>query len=406
MRHNKKLFFVLPTLLFMPMMGSAQTDVKDSENQVVGVFTVQGENGKQSNPGTIVKYKKQELYVQKGDVYYDIDMTLEWPVIEGGTEKDISHNVFNVDADDMESAITAYVNKMGTKVDNITIHNGIKIHYITIKLSVAEYIKGKYVTTYLYYSDQPAPYMDDQPVMKKTYHTYKWQNQPGKEVALNNLFTKKGSKKGEIIQEIKKQMSEQIPGMTIKQIPQQIAISGSHVIFHSDVEQTDGSKNVFAKVDMANYKDCLTEEGQFLLGFIEFMRPIVTKDAEVMAEKDMEVIKIKENEQNTEEQKKVFDVVESMPSFPGGISALMSYLSRNIKYPEDAVKAGIMGRVLVQFVVEKDGSIGDVCVNQMVSPSLDREAARVVMSMPKWVPGRQNGDFVRVKYTLPITFKF
>lgn len=390
----------------MPMIGYAQTEVESNEKQVVGVFTVQGEDGKRSNPCTLVQYKKQELFVKKGDVYYDIDMTLEWPVIESGTEKDISQNVFNVDADDMESAINTYVNKMGTKIDQISIYNGIKIHYITIKLLVDEYIKGNYVTTYLYYSDQPAPYMDDQPVMKKTYHTYKWQNQPGKELTFNDLFTKKGSKKGEIIQEIKRQMSEQIPGMTIKQMPQQIAISGSNVIFHSDVEQADGSKNVIAKVDMTNYKDCLTEEGQYLLGFIKFMSPIITKDAEVMAEGDKEVIKIKESEQNDEEQKKVFDVVESMPSFPGGLSALMSYLSRNIKYPEDAVNAEIMGRVLVQFVVEKDGSIANVCVNQMVSPSLDREAARVVMSMPKWVPGRQNGDFVRVKYTIPITFKF
>ncbi len=103
--------------------------------------------------------------------------------------------------------------------------------------------------------------------------------------------------------------------------------------------------------------------------------------------------------------KKPFDVVEQMPQFPGGPAALMEYLSKNVRYPEEAYKNGIQGRVIVTFVVNKDGSISEASVVKSVDPQLDEEALRVAYSMPNWIPGRQNGEPVRVKYTVPITFK-
>ena len=115
--------------------------------------------------------------------------------------------------------------------------------------------------------------------------------------------------------------------------------------------------------------------------------------------------KIAEPEPVKEEETKVFDVVEQMPSFPGGPSALMQYLNSNIKYPVVAEENGVQGRVVCTFVVEKDGSITDVRVVKSVDPSLDKEAARVVKGMPKWIPGKQNGSAVRVKYTVPVTFR-
>lgn len=102
---------------------------------------------------------------------------------------------------------------------------------------------------------------------------------------------------------------------------------------------------------------------------------------------------------------KVFDVVEEMPSFPGGNGALMSYLNSNVKYPVVAQENGVQGRVIISFVVERDGSISDVKVARSVDPSLDREAQRVVKSMPRWTPGKQNGQTVRVKYTVPVVFR-
>lgn len=102
---------------------------------------------------------------------------------------------------------------------------------------------------------------------------------------------------------------------------------------------------------------------------------------------------------------KVFDVVEEMPHFPGGAAALQAFLSSNTKYPVVAQENGVQGRVIVSFVVERDGSITDVKVVRSVDPSLDREASRVVRSMPRWSPGKQNGSAVRVKYTVPVVFR-
>ena len=106
-----------------------------------------------------------------------------------------------------------------------------------------------------------------------------------------------------------------------------------------------------------------------------------------------------------EEDQVIFQVVETMPSFPGGDADLFKFLSNNVKYPVIAQENGIQGRVICQFVVNKDGSIVDVEVVRAVDPSLDKEAIRVIKSMPKWSPGKQRGKSVRVKYTLPVNFK-
>jgi protein TonB len=106
-----------------------------------------------------------------------------------------------------------------------------------------------------------------------------------------------------------------------------------------------------------------------------------------------------------EEDQVIFQVVEKMPSFPGGDAALFKFLGDNVKYPVIAQENGVQGRVICQFVVNRDGSIVDVEVVRSVDASLDKEAIRVIKSMPKWSPGQQRGKPVRVKYTLPVNFK-
>lgn len=168
---------------------------------------------------------------------------------------------------------------------------------------------------------------------------------------------------------------------------------------------------------------------------IKFTAPVIKKDEDVKPEEEMknqddlqktkttigaftvvgndevdgEVLKAKEEiaqpEPPKEEENKVFDVVEELPSFPGGQGALMQWLRDNIKYPVIAAENGIEGRVIVQFVVSKSGSISNVNVVRGVDPSLDKEAVRVVSNMPNWTPGKQNGTTVNVRYTLPVTFK-
>ena len=111
-------------------------------------------------------------------------------------------------------------------------------------------------------------------------------------------------------------------------------------------------------------------------------------------------------EEEEPEEQTIFEVVEQMPEFPdGGMAGLMQYLSKNIKYPTIAQENGTQGRVTVQFVVNKDGSIVDAKVLRGVDPYLDKEALRVIGTMPKWKPGMQRGKPVRVKYTVPVMFR-
>ena len=168
---------------------------------------------------------------------------------------------------------------------------------------------------------------------------------------------------------------------------------------------------------------------------VKFTPPVIKKDEDVKPEEELksqedlnktntaigsfdvkgndeaggEVLKAKEEiaqpEPPKEEETKVFDVVEVMPSFPGGQGALFEWLSKNIKYPVVAEENGVQGRVIVTFVVERNGSITDVQVVKSVDPSLDKEAVRVVKAMPHWIPGKQNGSAVRVKFTVPVTFR-
>jgi protein TonB len=117
----------------------------------------------------------------------------------------------------------------------------------------------------------------------------------------------------------------------------------------------------------------------------------------VVKEPEPEVVKPKEEE--------IFVAVEQQAEFPGGQAALMKWLSNNIRYPESAQQNDIQGRVIVKFVVEKDGSIGQATIAKGVDKDLDREAIRVVKKMPKWQPGKNNGVAVRSYFTLPVTFK-
>ena len=113
----------------------------------------------------------------------------------------------------------------------------------------------------------------------------------------------------------------------------------------------------------------------------------------------------KEGNIEVERAEEVFQVVENMPEFPGGNAELMKFLAKNIKYPAEAQQKGEQGRVMVQFVVGKDGKLSDIEIMRSISPTLDAEAIRVIKAMPTWKPGTQRGQAVAVKYTIPISFR-
>lgn len=136
---------------------------------------------------------------------------------------------------------------------------------------------------------------------------------------------------------------------------------------------------------------------------------VEVEDIEINAEVDQqevieEYVPVEVEEEEVQEQE-IFQIVEEMPSFPGGEAKLMEYVAKNIKYPQIARETGIQGRVFVGFVVEPDGSISNVKLLRGIGGGCDEEAMRVIKSLPKWKPGKQRGKAVRVSYQIPVFFK-
>ena len=226
-----------------------------------------------------------------------------------------------------------------------------------------------------------------------------------------------------------------IAAIVIAKVSIENYIASQNAAIEADVELQSLAEKKEAKVEKKDEPEVEKVEIERVKSSVAFTVPEIKKDNEVKEEQEMksqeelqetntaigafnvegndetagEVLKAKEVIAEPEppkvEETKVFDVVEQRPSFPGGQGALMSWLGSNIKYPVVAEENGVQGRVVCTFVVERDGSITDVKVVRGVDPSLDKEAVRVLKAMPKWIPGKQNGSAVRVKYTVPVTFR-
>lgn len=126
---------------------------------------------------------------------------------------------------------------------------------------------------------------------------------------------------------------------------------------------------------------------------------------DVEADQDTEVAIVEMAEEEEEEEEEVFVFVENMPEFPGGTAALLAHIAKNTQYPEIAKENGLQGKVIVQFVINKNGEVEQARVSRGVDPALDKEAIRVVQTLPKWKPGSQRGKPVKVTYTVPINFQ-
>ena len=161
---------------------------------------------------------------------------------------------------------------------------------------------------------------------------------------------------------------------------------------------------VYMKDDVQSMKEMtVLGDGSNRVGILNGEPGKKVVSVEEIPEVKIKEVKVDETEQSPSDA--TFQVVEEMPEFPGGMQACMVFLAKNIKYPVSAQEAKIEGRVIVQFIVKKDGTIADPIVMRGVSPELDAEALRVVSLMPNWKPGRQRGKTVNVKYTIPIMFR-
>ena len=163
------------------------------------------------------------------------------------------------------------------------------------------------------------------------------------------------------------------------------------------LSNVDASARITDELTESTFADVLLPEAILPFPFAGDASPAEKREEYVLSEEGIEAVKRARNQ--------IFTVVEVMPEFPGGQGALLKFLATNVRYPESAVKNGIEGRVSCSFVVGKDGAISEAEVIRGVSPELNEEALRVINSMPVWSPGKQRGEAVNVKYTVPVTFR-
>ncbi|MBS6223781.1 M56 family metallopeptidase [Parabacteroides johnsonii] len=163
------------------------------------------------------------------------------------------------------------------------------------------------------------------------------------------------------------------------------------------LSNVDASARITDELAESTFADVLLPEAILPFPFAGDASPAEKREEYVLSEEGIEAVKRARNQ--------IFTVVEVMPEFPGGQGALLKFLATNVRYPESAVKNGIEGRVSCSFVAGKDGAISEAEVIRGVSPELNEEALRVINSMPVWSPGKQRGEAVNVKYTVPVTFR-
>jgi protein TonB len=223
-----------------------------------------------------------------------------------------------------------------------------------------------------------------------------------------------------------------IAAVVLFSVPKLIELVKSKKVQTVEYGPTTLSKLAKAEVKDEHIKKVeTTEPPPALKSSVKFTAPIIKKDEEVNENDELksqeeiqnskgiisiatvvgndevngkDIADVKANVTQVVEEK-IWDVIEQMPQFPGGESELLSYIGKNLKYPVIAQENGIQGRVIVRFVVSKTGDVDKVEVVRSLDPACDKEAMRVVRSLPRWIPGKQNGVNVNVYYTLPITFR-
>jgi TonB family protein len=228
----------------------------------------------------------------------------------------------------------------------------------------------------------------------------------GKKTAQVKVNAKTIEVKEEKAEAAEKQVSKEAPKLIFGEAngPEPLLVLNGKVATKEQVMALDQSE--IDNVTVMKNEDVLKEYAKaFNADTSNGILFINTKEYVKNGKKEVVGVFVEAKEPADESAEGAFDVVEQMPEFPGGSIELMKFLSENIKYPEAASKAGTQGRVVAQFIVEADGSISNVKVLKNVSDEIDAEAVRVIKAMPKWKPGMQKGQPVRVKYTIPVTFR-
>ncbi len=337
-----------------------------------------------AQPGNGLKTIRENHVVKVDGRYVMLDVNLNYSdAYSPNLQRSLSQMVFGVGNDSFAAGYKAYLGRYGELqgMDNKSKTYGIKYR---CHLEVLDYKPGRYAVFHSFSDSTMVEKRADKMLIAMFGYEIVTAVSPSKKM---QLFLKTTNERY-MIYDLSKDRpltpADVFPPERLRKLGVD-TLSGYVSVGAHEGELKLGNQHRFASYAFADWKSEFTEYFKQLIGFSDGKK--VTSAAVG----------------NTEE--KLFDVCEQMPQFPGGDAALFEYLADNIEYPAECEANGTQGRVLLTFIVETDGSITNVNVVKSVHPLLDDEAVGVIKSMPKWIPGKQNGKAVRVKYTVPVSFR-
>lgn len=305
------------------------------------------------------------------DGMYDVAIIANFTYHEQYPElqKYVSKRLFKMENPSLQVAYENYANTLGSVVKHATVSSSGQAEFY--KVECLGGLKDYYQNYVLSYSKDRLDESDKNMKTRSLSRNFIFDVQNKKVLTLDDVFVP------EKAEELKTLMGKSSPKMTM---------DGHSIIIGYKKDGKQEKVQFIYKTQKSDFADSFKQ-------LVDSVEKITQANALAEAEK----LKMTEGSNAA-------DSVEQMPTFKGGVTALMQYLNSSIKYPVEAEENGIQGRVVTSFVIETDGSVTDVKVTKSIHPALDKEAIRVVKSMPKWNPGMQNGKPVRTKFFMPVTF--
>jgi TonB family protein len=357
-----------------------------------------------------ISYMMNSYLYQKDKDMNLINMDLEWPERLNNSDAVPLQNYlcnffFGKKASSFNAGLTSFVADKGKRLFSMPDDEGLNKHYITFKLREVALSGNRYVSLNAMYDE----YSNDTtmvPVRRCKLFTYDMVN--GKILTIKDIIRSSKLSDEYSMMQLKaaiifaSNINEDIDWASLP-LPGDVCLGDSSVDFDSGLYTDENNFNIISRIPMTALTPFLTKSIKNYLSTVVPLR-IADGDSAAVSTAD----KALDNSQssiNYGDTATVYTFAEQMPEFICGKDSMMSYLSKSIVYHEDAIESKIAGRVVVSFIVEKDGSLSHFCVIKPLSAELDREVIRAVSSMPKWTPGKIDNVPVRVKQMLPISFR-
>lgn len=351
-----------------------------------------------------ISYQDEQHLIRKGNDVYVVSISIEWPERVANSDAQVlqrylCYNVFGLPLKPLKQAKAEFLSSLGEEIDNMPQESTIKKTYVSIDLKMLAWVENAYLSMKLVATVRDGNKLepDNVKTMLFSYDVHDGKILEGNDII--SLDSQRGNAYASYLNyDIYSiySMSGMQEEIEFQRMPDQACLMPDGVLFNLTGSGNDNGIEACVLLPTSMAKDYIKKS------MYKYLEPEGIKrlqSKKTKESKEAEYAEVQEGEGA------VYDVVTEMPQFEGGDNAMMEFISKNTLYPKYERENGISGKVVVQFVVNSDGTVSDPAVIKPLSPGMDREAARAIMLMPKWKPGTLNGQPVNVKVCVPVTFK-